>query len=469
MGKTGIFSLIFIVSSILGACSSGTTTNGEAITLPTITLAAINSLQLPALNQMAVAQYDGYWLIIGGSNKGIHDFSYDDFNLNIYVFNPATNQVFSESIGNTNIPLPVRQQITSLTPSFLQYKNYLYIVGGYYNNSIESSDYTTLQIITSYNIPGMIKAIINHDPDLNSYINYNTLEPAFKNAGGGLGVINDSYYLALGQDCEGFYCTVLRKYNNTVYKFATDPDLKSIVFESFIYRSESTLSGFRRRDFNLVPFKLRGKQTLLAMGGPFTSGSTALVWTNGIIFDANLNYNNSFINQQANQYKDAFLAINSQRNNYILDATFSGFSNLYWAESGIEYSALTPFGNILDLIKYDESNNTATEYINNQPVCSNQTLDNCLYMGVGAVFIPVNDSYYDTRQVLQLDRLSGQTLVGYLYGGFSSTQQNVFGNSDSYATNQAYAVYVTPGSVSGTWINVTNLESGTPYTQSGSL
>ena len=44
-------------------------------------------------------------------------------------------------------------------------------------------------------------------------------------------------------------------------------------------------------------------ETLFAMAGPFTQSPTdALVWTNGISFMENMDANDNFINQQANQY-----------------------------------------------------------------------------------------------------------------------------------------------------------------------
>ena len=134
---------------------------------------------------------------------------------------------------------------------------------------------------------------------------------------------------------------------------------------------------------------------------------------------------------------------------------------MYWSSSGLVNNPTTPYGNILDLIRVDAAGNTQ-EYANLTPMCSGQPLSNCLYMGLGALFIPV-DHYYDNRHILQLDELPQDTptLVGYIYGGLVSTGQDIFGASPNAVTNQVYEVYVTPSKVGAVnWQNITNLYLG---------
>jgi hypothetical protein len=425
--------------------------------LPTITLVPVGHGGLPALRDPIVATSNGEWLVLGGSTGGFHDFNSPDFTTNIYVYNPNTAQTYSLSYAAAGVPLTVQQQLTSTEPDFLQDGDTLYIIGGYAN--LAAGVYTTVNTITSINIPNAI-ASVKAGTSLASSIVFRTDIPQFKVTGGQIGKIGNYFYLAFGQDCEGDYCAASQTYTNTIYQFTTTPLLTSVNFGNIVTHSDNDGSGWRRRDYTLVPFMQGGTETLFAMGGPFTPGANAVVWTNGILFDVNINSNQNFINQQANQYLVPHLSMYSASSNTSYVATFAGLSNLYWAPSGLKYDNTTPYGNVLDLISLDASGNVQ-EYLNLQPLCSGQPLASCLYMGLSAEFIPVAD-YYDSRDILQLDQISSTspTLVGYVYAGLVSTVQEIFGGPNN-ATNNTYAVYVTPaGSGATSWLNVTNLEPG---------
>ncbi len=436
--------------------------------LPNISLVPVNSAGLPAVRDPITAQHAGNWLLVSGSTGSFHDFN-RDFITGLYVFNPSTTQSTFMSYSSTNLPLVVKQQLTSTNPQYLEDGDTLYIIGGFYTP--DNVNWTTLNTITAINIPGMINAILNNNTNLAPFVTYNTSIPQFKVTGGQLGKIGNYFYLTFGQDCEGGdYCappppSSSQTYTDSIYQFTADPTLASVTIVNTVTHADLDGSGWRRRDYTLMPFMLGTTQTLFAQGGPFTPGDNALVWTNGIYFGANLqpaSMNNNFINQQANQYLSPNLSMYSVSNNQSYAATFSGLSNLYWATNGLNYNNSTLYGNILDLISYDSSGNVQ-EYANLQPLCSGQPLASCLYMGLAGEFIP-NGSFYDSRHILQLDQLpqNTPTLVGYVYGGLVSTQQAIFTNppSPSVASNQVYAVYVTPAGSSTNWQNITNLFPG---------
>lgn len=451
--------LVFLLVGLI-ACN-GATTPSTVNSVPEISLVPIDSSNLPALHQPTVVHYDDYWLIMSGMTGVFHGFA--DTNPNIYVYKVSTGQIYSESIVNTDLPLPVEHQLTSVTPNFLRDGDTLYMIGGYYNyNPNESNAYTTLKIITSYNIPGMVNAIINQKTDLAQFVHYSESYDFTKNTGGQLGKIGNDYYLAFGQDCEGNYCNISQVYTNTVFKFSASPELNNIVLESSVTNIESAVSGFRRRDYVMVPFESSdGNENLFAMGGPFTPGNYAQVWTNGILIDSNLNYNDRFINQQANQYYTGMLSMYSDRNKTAYAVTFSGLSNTYWSESGVlSYDYGTPYGNILDVISYSPEG--VREYANKTALCANgTTYSNCLHMGLDTAFVDTGAENFDSRIVLQLDKISSPTLVGYLYGGLTSESMDVFGQGT--VTNQAYAVYIdTDSFLYNSWINITNRHPGVP-------
>ena len=374
-------------------------------------------------------------------------------------------QLFSVPISTSDLDPEIKKQLASSSPQFIQSGNTLYIIGGFY--TADNHTWTTLNTITSIDVPGMISAVISGDSHLNQYTHVRTDIPEFSVTGGQIGQIGNYFYLTYGQNCEGgSYCTV-QKYTNSIYKFVTDPTLVSTRIIETVHHQDKDNSGWRRRDYNLAPFKSGTTDSLFAMGGPFTQGANALVWTNGILFDGNLKANDHFINQQANQYSSPFLSMYSASSQIGYVATFSGLSNLYWSTSGLAYNNTTPYGNILDLIRVDS--NGVQEFANTQPVCGTGTsLENCLYMGLSATFIPAS-THYDSRSILQLDQLPQDTptVVGYIYGGLVSFDQTIFElppNSSagpSTATNQVYAIVVTPrDSVTSNWQSITDLYPG---------
>lgn len=435
--------------------------------LPEITMQPLVSAGLPPLREPVVAHNNGYWLIASGTTGNFHDFDYNSFITDLYVYNPATQAVYSASVSS--LPVSVKKQLLSSDPEFLQDGDTLYIIGGYYTG--DNVNWTTLQTITAINVPGMITGIINAETDLSPYVRYNDSIPQFKVTGGQLGKIGNYFYLTFGQDFEGCYQGItsclwgrsplaVQVYTNSIYKFTTDPTLSSVTIVDVATHADGDGSGWRRRDYNLTPFMQGSTETLFAMGGPFTPGNNALVWTNGISFTSDLTANNNFINQQANQYSAALLPMYSQSMGMSYVATFSGLSNLYWSASGLVYDNTTPYGNILDLISADAQGVTQ-EYANLTPVCGGQPLATCLYSGLVANFVAV-DQYYDARGMLQLDQLpkNTATLVGYVYGGLVSSTQDIFGFPNQ-STNQVYGVYVNPdGSGRVSWQNVTNQYAG---------
>ena len=427
--------------------------------LPNFTLVPVTSSSLPALREPIVATNGDNWLIVSGSTGNFHDFN-NNFNTSLYVYNPKTAQINSVLISSTDLTSTVINQLATTAPEFLQDGDTLYIIGGYFNDPITPTIYTTLNTITAIDVPGMTNAIIIGQTALAQYVSTNT-NADFKVTGGQLGKIGSNFYLAFGQACEGDYCAISQVYTNSVYEFSTDPLLTNITILNTVTHNDLDNSGWRRRDYSLAPFILNGVETLFAMGGPFTqSPSNAVVWTNGITFNANIQSNDNFINQQANQYLAPRVSMYSANSGTSYVATFSGLSNLYWTTSGLVQNGGTPYGNILDLISADASGNVQ-EYANIQPLCSGQPLANCLYMGLGAEFVPVDD-YYDGRKILQLDQLSRNTptLVGYIYAGLLSLNQDIFGTNASYPTNQVYAVYAVPEGAGANWKNITNLYPG---------
>ena len=99
-----------------------------------------------------------------------------------------------------------------------------------------------------------------------------------------------------------------------------------------------------------------------------------------------------------------------------------------------------PFVKTISLVTRDE-NGAMTE--------QNLNLQMSAFLGSGAEFLPASNVSFTNGEILDLNALSqGQpTLVGYIYGGIESSQENIFFINDgtqSWASNRLLKVYIEP-------------------------
>lgn len=463
-----ITSMMIMVGLALVGCiglQSGTGTSSTASgNLPAITLEPVNSSQLPPLQQYIGVSDNNRWLIMGGLTSGIHRLNLQFANDSIYVFDTNINKLYSIKLSDTDLPPAVVQQLLSVFP--VPYRdnstNTEYLIGGFFENNPANSTFITLNTITSFDIPGIINAIVNNQTNLAQYVHYSNAYPQFQVTGGGLNKIGNVFYLVFGQICTGDEeCSVSQQYTNTIYPFTTDPTLRNVNFGESVSTTDNSGSGFRRRDYDLVPLANTGGLIAMAAGSQPGVNPDVITppWTNVIGINANnggVQYDNNWMIQQANQYNNAFISMYDATRTTSYVATFAGLSDLYWDQNNnLVYTSATPYGNILDMISYKTSG-AKQEYVNSTPVYNTTSQQNVpLYMGLGTGFLKAGN-YYDNNDVLHLENMRGKTLVGYLYGGVISSSQDIFHQNNSAATNQVYAVYVTPNVGDKSWINVTN-------------
>jgi hypothetical protein len=438
------------------SCSNGgqvapVTDNGIPFSLSITPLSTFT--QLPTLQDAKVFNVNGNWLILGGTQGNFHEFSRDFSNHIAYVFNPNSLTLHSLDLLQTDLNPAIIKQIQSMAVASLASNGVAYLIGGY-ANELSDNSYTTLAQITSIDLNPLVTAVINANHNINAYFNLRNDFPQFKVTGAALGQIDNDFYLAFGNDCEGIYCTTAQVYTNQIVRFTTNSTLSNLTIESIALNANEASSGFRRRDFSLIPFAVGNSRGLYAAAGPFTPGTPANVWRNGIGIQAlnnGISYDLSLVaNQQANQYQAPWLSITDDHAAYLI--TFSGLSALYWHNGALNYDASVPYGNVIDTIKIMPGH--SSEWVFPTPLMSPQQE----YIGLGANFIPATLSAFDNREVLHINRLTAPTLVGYLYGGLNSTSQEVFNNlNTNQVTNQVYAVYLTPTTPSlASWIQVTN-------------
>lgn len=116
---------------------------------------------------------------------------------------------------------------------------------------------------------------------------------------------------------------------------------------------------------------------------------------------------------------------------------FGGIAQYYDSSGVLVQDNNVPFVKTIARVTRD-SNGTMAEY--KLPVEMPGLL------GAGAEFIPIQSVPHFSNEVLKLDAFTADsTLVGYIYGGISSTAANIFftnTGTQSSASNQIFKVYV---------------------------
>jgi hypothetical protein len=65
-------------------------------------------------------------------------------------------------------------------------------------------------------------------------------------------------------------------------------------------------------------------------------------------------------------------------------------------------------------------------------------------LGTNARIIPAPGGQRYENGVIKLRNLQGRRLVGYLYGGIRTNDENPTGTGQSFASNRIFKVFVTP-------------------------
>ncbi|HIP48849.1 MAG TPA: T9SS type A sorting domain-containing protein, partial [Lutibacter sp.] len=152
--------------------------------------------------------------------------------------------------------------------------------------------------------------------------------------------------------------------------------------------------------------------------------------------------NNSF-QQYYNHYHCPVLPIYSATNNEMHNVFFGGIAQYYDSNGILVQDDNVPFVNTIARVTRNSAG-VMTEY--KLPITMPALL------GSGAEFIPNLTIPHYNNEVFKLDSLTdGDTvLIGYIYGGISSTAPNIFFINDgtqSSASSQIFKVFITKGDV----------------------
>ncbi len=417
-----------------------------------VQLTPVSVPSLGGIQSFAFAQHNGKWLLLGGRLDGLHQrqpfasFDIAGHNNQLIVVDPVTKQTWSKSISS--LPAAIQDQVKSTNAEFFQEGNYLYVIGGYgYSASV--SDHTTFDKLTAIDVPATISAVINNTAITSLFRQIS--DPKFQVTGGRLEKIYDTYYLVGGQKFIGRYNPMgpthgpgfFQEYTNEIRKFKINDNGSSLsVTHKGVWRDTNNL---HRRDYNVTPQIMpNGKEGLTAFSGVFQKNAD-LPFLNCVNIDSNgYAVNNSF-SQYYNHYHCANIPMYSEYYSEMSTVFFGGIAQYYDNSGVLTQDNNVPFVNTIARVTRDIGGNMA-EY--KLPVTMPALL------GAGSEFIPLTTIARYHNGVIKLDSLnSDTTLVGYIFGGISSSAPNIFFSNtgtQSSASNQLFEVRIVKGNTYGT-------------------
>lgn len=401
----------------------------------------INIQELGGLQSFAYGHHGGKWLIIGGRLDGLHrrqpwaTFDEEGQNIQLTIVDPVSLQKWTAPLSS--LPASIQEQLSSTNMEFHQDGDYLYIIGGYGYSKTED-DHITYPFLTAVKVPEVIHAIVNKT----SFTGYfrQIKDKQFAVTGGYLNKIYKTYYLTGGQRFDGRYNpmnhpTFTQEYTNAIRKFNIQDDGTAIKITHLTVHTDTT--NLHRRDFNVVPQIMPdGQEGLTAFSGVFQVDAD-LPFLNCVNIDS-LGYSvkNDFL-QYYNQYHCAHIPLFSASANEMHNLFFGGIAQYSDSAGILVQDNNVPFVKTIARVTRDKTGKMA-EY--KLPV------EMPAFLGAGSEFIQTENLPKYSNGVIKLDEITADTaLLGYIYGGISSSARNVFWSNDgtqSSANNKIFKVYL---------------------------
>tara|TARA_R110000787_G_scaffold38086_3_gene96243 strand:- start:14210 stop:15826 length:1617 start_codon:yes stop_codon:yes gene_type:complete len=389
---------------------------------------------------------DGKWLIIGGRIDGLHQrqpfaaFLESSNNKKVFLIDTENNQTWNTSLNV--LPASIYEQLQATNQEFYQRDNVLYIIGGY-GYSATQDEHLTYSNLTAIDIDGLANAIIS-DSDITSYFRQIT-DPNLAVTGGQLGYLNDTFYLCGGQFFEGRYNPMgpgsgpgfTQEYSDEIRTFKIIDNGNTLSLEN--YNAIHDTENLHRRDYNMAPQIFPNGESGFTMFSGVFQEVTDLPFLNSVnITSSGYTVNNDF-NQYLSQYHSATIPIFDEQNNRMHTIFFGGMSQFTLDENeNLIEDINVPFVKTISKV---------TRFSDGSMTESKLDIEMPTLLGSGAEFIPINNDLFFTEEgIVNLTNLpDGDTLLGYIYGGIESTQENIFfinNGTQSSASNQIFKVYI---------------------------
>lgn len=405
-----------------------------------ISIEPISISGLGGLQSYAFGQHNGKWLIVGGRLDGLHrrqpwaSFDIAGHNNQLIVIDPVSLQKWTAPL--TSLPASVQEHLSSTNMEFYQEGDVLYFLGGYGYSAI-SADHITFPYLTAINVSDVINAVINN----NSFTSFfrQITDTQFQVTGGRLKRIHDTYYLLGGQKFMGRYNPMgpnngpgfFQEYTNAIRKFKISDNLTQINITHLAGHQDSV--ELHRRDYNaesqIFP---NGEEGITMFSGVFQRNAD-LPFLNAVNVDSQTYTPNALFSQYYNHYHCPVVPLYSQSQNQMHTVFFGGIAQYYDDNGTLVQDNNVPFVNTIARVSRD-ANGIMSEY--KLPV------EMPALLGAGAEFIFDKNIPHYSNEVIKLDDItSDTTLLGYIYGGISSSAPNIFFTNDGTQSNASSDIF----------------------------
>lgn len=439
---------------VIGSTLPFTTVVQSPVSFPNQTLPTLHSF---AKANVPVGGHQ-QWLLMGGMTNGIHDLGGGGFdpashNTSIHVIDPVTQQVWSRSMVGSGLTQDQINTIATTNAQSTQIGNMLYLAGGYghYTDNIGDVYYTTFDRLTAVNLPGIMDWVKTGNGTASQHIRQIS-DPIFAVTGGDLHTTaNGRSHLVMGQFYPDAYEPRLNGvYTRQVRSFTIVDDGTNLSISNAIEHQNH--QDYRRRDLNVVPIidKVGDQyvEKMQALSGVFTQSFGA--WTVPVTIDDQGNATqpdptspNTF-KQGMNGYRCATLGLYSAQRDEMHTLLLGGISYQFQNEQTgqIENDFNLPFINDCTDIVIDANGNMTQHLLPDLlPEILSPTTGEPYLLGTETRFFLADGIATYSNGVIDLDALTGPTLVGYLYGGIAAVQPN---NGPTYGSNALMPVWITP-------------------------
>ena len=411
----------------------------------------LNIPNLGGIQSYAYGQHNGKWLIVGGRLDGLHQrqpfasFLASGNNNQIIVVDPVAMQKWS--VSNSSLPVALREQLSSTNMEFHQEGNYLYCVGGY-GYSATAADHITYPNLVAIDVPAVINAVVS-GTGFTSFFRQ-IVDPLFAVSGGHLSKINSTYYLVGGQNFIGRYNPMgpthgpgfFQEYTNAIRKFDISDNGTTITINHHAPIVDTV--NLHRRDYNVTNQILPdGSEGITAFSGVFQYGID-LPYLNCVNIDSTSYVVNNAFSQYYNHYHCAVVPIYAEAKNEMHTLFFGGIAQYYDSLGILVQDNNVPFVKTIARVTRDGSG-LMSEY--------KLPIEMPAFLGASSEFIPIESNPRYANGVFKQDSLlADTTLLGYIYGGISSNDPNIFfinTGAQSIATSQIFKVYHVKNSTQG--------------------
>lgn len=408
---------------------------------------------LPTLQSFVCGSHDGLWLLVAGRTNGLHDFTNDGLqnfpprfqNTDLWVYDPATGQVWSRSLNDANagISPSVFNALSATAAQAFQSDGTLYLSGGYLFDSITST-FKTYDTLTALDVGEVIDWVQTGVGLLADYVRQ-TSNPIVQVTGGDMDVVGGRVFLTFGQNFDGPYQPGSNGiYTESLRAFDLIDDGQTLTITNITQTPQ--VDAYRRRDHNVVPLAgPAGTPALVALSGVFTV--TGGAWTVpveiseiGTLTMADPQLPTTF-KQGMNGYASAHVVLYSASKNQNHIAVFGGISLVTYKNGAFVADNNLPFTSQASVIVRDGNGQYSQKYLGNLfPDIPNGPGGIPLLFGASAQFLP-ESGLPMIDAAIDLDAIKSPTRIGRIFGGIAAQIPN-FGNTS--ASDVVFEVWLNP-------------------------